>query len=145
MPGIWLETERSGSIYLPGKESPAWQKHRFNREAEFVIGGYVGEGKHFSSLIVGEYRGEDIYYVKRVAAGFTPHLREQVYEELKDLKSRRCPFVNLTEPNRSGHGLTAENMRECTWLKPERRCELEFAERTQGGKLRHAVFRRLIS
>jgi len=45
----------------------------------------------------------------------------------------------------SGHGLTTKKMPDCVWLKPERRCELEFVERTQSGRLRHAVFRRLIS
>lgn len=50
-------------------------------------------------------------HVKRVAAGFTPALRQQVYEELKRLKTSECPFVNLPEPNRSGHGLTAEKMK----------------------------------
>jgi DNA ligase D-like protein (predicted ligase) len=139
-----IVAKRSGSIYIPGKESDAWQKHRLNQEGEFVIGGYVAAGRNFSSLIVGEYREDKLYYVKRVAAGFTPHVRDEVYDELKPLKTSECPFVNLPEPNRSGHGLTAEKMRECVWLKPERSCELEFVERTRGGRLRHALFRRLI-
>ena len=50
------------------------------------------------------------------------------------LKAERAVF-----PPRS-----AEKMQDCAWLKPERRCELEFVERTQGGRLRHALFRRLI-
>ena len=140
-----IVAKRLGSIYIPGRESNVWQKHRFNQEAEFVIGGYVANGKNFSSIIVGEYRGADLYYVKRVAAGFTQFLREQVLNELKPLTTSKCPFVNLPEPNRSGHGLTAEKMNDCVWLKPERRCELEFVERTKGGRLRHATFRRLIS
>ena len=49
------------------------------------------------------------------------------------------------EPNISGHGLTAEKRKHCVWLKPERRCESEFVERTTSGRLRHALFRRLIS
>lgn len=137
--------KRVNSIYLPGKLSDAWQKHRFNQEAEFVIGGYVRAGRNFSSLVVGEYRGKDLYYVKRVAAGFTSHLRDEVFDELRSLETRKCPFANLPEPSRSGHGLTAEKMRECVWLKPERRCELEFVERTASGRLRHATFRRLVS
>ena len=137
--------KRSKSIYIPGKESDAWQKHRFNLEAEFVIGGYVTQGTNFSSIIVGEYRGKDLFYVKRVAAGFTRHLREEVLRELKPLITSKCPFVNLPGPNRSGHGLTAEKMKECVWVKPERGCEMEFVERTHSGRLRHAVFRRLVS
>jgi DNA ligase D-like protein (predicted ligase) len=140
-----IVAKRASSIYVPGRESDAWQKHRFNQEAEFVIGGYVVGGENFSSVIVGEYRGKDLYYVKRVTGGFTPYLREQVFEELQPLKTQECPFVDLPEPNRSGHGLTAEKMKDCVWVKPERRCELEFVERTRGGRLRHATFRRLIS
>jgi DNA ligase D-like protein (predicted ligase) len=140
-----IVAKRVDSAYIPGRVSDAWQKHRFNQEAEFVIGGYVRNGNNFSSLVVGEYRGSELHYVKRVAAGFTPHLRTEVLEELKPLATARCPFVNLPEPGRSGHGLTAEKMRDCVWLKPECRCELEFVERTAGGRLRHATFRRLIS
>jgi DNA ligase D-like protein (predicted ligase) len=140
-----IVAKRSSSIYIPGRESDAWQKHRFNQEAEFVIGGYVAGGRNFSSLVVGEYRERKLYHVKRVAAGFTPHLRDEVYEELQPLRTAECPFVNLPEPNRSGHGLTAEKMKECVWVKPERRCEVEFVERTRGGRLRHALFRRLVS
>jgi DNA ligase D-like protein (predicted ligase) len=139
-----IVAKRSSSIYIPGKESDAWQKHRFYQEAEFVIGGYVAGGRNFSSLIVGEYRQDKLYHVKRVSAGFTPHLRDEVYKELRPLRTAECPFVNLPEPNRSGHGLTAEKMKECVWIKPERRCEVEFVERTRGGRLRHALFRRLI-
>jgi DNA ligase D-like protein (predicted ligase) len=138
-----IVAKRLDSIYVPGQESDAWRKHRFNQEGEFVIGGYVRAGRNFSSLVVGEYRGKDLYYVKRVAAGFTPPLREQVFQALRGLETSRCPFVNLPEAGRSGHGLTAEKMRECVWLKPERKCELEFVERTKGGRLRHAEFRRL--
>jgi len=137
--------KRFSSIYVPGRESHAWQKHRFNQEAEFVVGGYVVSGRTFSSLVVGEYRGQDLHYIKRVAAGFTPYIREEVMQELAPLRTSKCPFVNLPEPNRSGHGLTADKMKECIWLKPERRCELEFVERTRGGRLRHAVFRRLLA
>lgn len=140
-----IVAKKASSLYIPGRVSDTWQKHRFNREAEFVIGGYVANGSNFSSIIVGEYRGEDLYYVKRVAAGFTPYLREMVARELQPLITPKCPFVNLPEPNRSGHGLTTHKMKECVWVKPERRCELEFVERTHSGRLRHAIFRRLIS
>jgi bifunctional non-homologous end joining protein LigD len=86
-----IVAKRSGSNYIPARTSDAWQqKHRFNQEAEFVIGGYVGSGNNFLSVIVGEYRGKDLYYVKRVAAGFTPYLREQVYKELKPLVTSKC-------------------------------------------------------
>lgn len=139
-----IVAKRADSLYFPGKRSDVWQKHRFNVEGEFVIGGYVAHGHTFSSLVVGEYRGQDLYYVKRVAGGFSRQMRVEVLEELPPLVISRCPFVNLPEPGKSGHGLTAEKMKQCVWVRPELRCEVEFVERTRSGRLRHAVFRRMI-
>jgi bifunctional non-homologous end joining protein LigD len=39
-----------------------------------------------------------------------------------------------------GQGLTAEKMKECVWVRPEMVAEIEFAEWTPDGDLRHARF-----
>ena len=139
-----IVAKRLDSIYIPGKESDAWRKHRFNQEDEFVIGGYIPGGRDFSELLIGEERDKQLVYIKRLPAGFTPHTRAEVFEAIKGLRTDRCPFSNLPERPKSPHALTAENMKECVWVKPERRCEVEFVERTKGGRLRHAQFRRLV-
>jgi len=139
-----IVAKRSDSLYIPGKESDAWRKHRFNQEDEFVIGGYIPGGQNFSELLIGEERGTDLVFIKRLIAGFVPHIRAEVFEAIKGLRTNKCPFSNLPERRKSPHALTAEKMRECVWVKPERRCEVEFVERTKGGRLRHAEFRRLI-
>jgi DNA ligase D-like protein (predicted ligase) len=139
-----IVAKRADSVYIPGKESDSWRKHRFNQEDEFVIGGYIPGGQNFSELLIGEERDEELVYIKRLTAGFVPHLRAEVFEAIKGLRTSVCPFINLPESRKSPHALTAEKMRECVWVKPERRCEVEFVERTKGGRLRHAEFRRLI-
>src|SRR5436309_1020826 len=139
-----IVAKRSDSLYIPGKESDAWRKHRFNQEDEFVIGGYIPGGQNFSELLIGEERGTDLVFIKRLIAGFVPHTRAEVFEAIKGLRTNKCPFSNLPERRKSPHALTEEVMRQCVWVKPERRCEVEFVERTKGGRLRHAEFRRLI-
>ena len=139
-----IVAKRSDSIYIPGKESDAWRKHRFNQEDEFVIGGYIPGGQNFSELLIGEERGTDLVFIKRLIAGFVPHIRAEVFEAIKGLRTNKCPFSNLPEHRKSPHALTEEVMRQCVWVKPVRRCEVEFVERTKGGRLRHAEFRRLI-
>ena len=139
-----IVAKRSDSIYVPGKESDAWRKHRFNQEDEFVIGGYIPGGQNFSELLIGEEKGEQLLFIKRLIAGFVPHTRAEVFEAIKELRTSKCPYSNLPERRKSPHALTAEKMRESVWVKPERRCEVEFVERTKGGRLRHAEFRRLI-
>jgi len=139
-----IVAKRSDSIYIPGKESDAWRKHRFNQEDEFVIGGYIPGGQNFSELLIGEERGTDLVFLKRLIAGFVPHTRAEVFDAIKGLRTKKCPFANLPEHRKSPHALTEQVMRQCVWVKPERRCEVEFVERTKGGRLRHAEFRRLI-
>jgi hypothetical protein len=76
----------------------------------------------------------DLFFAARVRAGFVPASRREVYEQLKQLKITKCPFVNLPqkEPGRWGQGLTAEKMKQCIWLKPEAVVRVDFAEWTGG-------------
>lgn len=138
--------KRARSAYEAGKRSGAWQKKRLNEQAEFVIGGYFPAPSAFDALLIGEWREEGLFFLKKLRAGFTPALRRDVLRDLAPLKTRSCPFVNLPERQRSGgHPLDEAAMKECVWVQPQIKCEVDYVERTGGGKLRHAKFRRLIS
>jgi DNA ligase D-like protein (predicted ligase) len=134
--------KRSDSPYEPGKRTGLWQKYRLNRQQEFVIGGYTRGSPGFDALIIGFYRGKDLFFAARVRAGFVPASRREVYEQVKQLRITKCPFVNLPqkEPGRWGQGLTAEKMKQCVWLKPETVVRVDFAEWTSGDHLRHPKF-----
>jgi bifunctional non-homologous end joining protein LigD len=132
------------AVYVPGKPSEAWQKQRFGQENEFVIGGYIPGGQNFSELLIGYYEGSRLMFVKRLITGFVPHTRQEVFEAIIGLKTKKCPFANLPEPPRTKHALTAKRMQECVWVKPERQVEVEYVEWTEGGHLRHPKFRRLV-
>jgi bifunctional non-homologous end joining protein LigD len=140
-----IVAKRVDSPYQLGLRTGLWCKHRFNQSQEFVIGGYVPSHLGVDSLVVGVYRGEDLYYTARVRAGFVPATRRQVFESSKHLTTTKCPFVNLPEkePGRWGEGLTAEKMKECIWLRPEAVVEIEFLEWTGANHLRHTKFIRL--
>ena len=51
-----------------------------------------------------------------------------------------CPFANLPEKKRTMWALTKEEMKNCQWLKPELVAQIEFAEWTPDGHLRHSKF-----
>ena len=53
-----------------------------------------------------------------------------------------CPFVDLPQPKSSrwGGGVTAEEMREMQWVRPELVAQMRFVEWTAEGRLRHAAF-----
>jgi len=81
--------------------------------------------------------------VKKLKNGFSAQSRRQVFEAIRNLKITKCPFVNLPEPpGRSA--VDDEAMRNAVWVRPVRRVEVEFAEWTVSGKLRHALFRKLV-
>src|ERR1700722_2300116 len=134
--------KRSDSAYEPGKRSGLWSKFRINLGQEFVIGGYTPGSNGFDAIIIGVYRGKDLYFAGRVRAGFVPATRREVFAQIKSLKTGKCPFVNLPEKSegRWGQGLTADKMKGCIWLKPKAVVRIDFREWTGADKLRHTKF-----
>ena len=134
--------KRDRSLYEPGGRSGAWIKHRTAREQEFVIGGYTPGARGFDALLVGVREGKHFAFVAKVKNGFVPRTREEIFAELKKLRTTRCPFVNLPEKKgaRRGEALTAEAMKKCRWVKPRLVCRIAFVEWTDAGHLRHCTF-----
>ena len=81
-------------------------------------------------------------FAGKVRAGFTPHLRRDVFAQLKPLHTSRCPFVDLPNSKTShwGGGVTPEQMAEMQWLKPKLVAQIRFVEWTAEGHLRHSGF-----
>jgi DNA ligase D-like protein (predicted ligase) len=134
-----IVAKRIDSAYEPGKRNGAWVKYKINQGQEFVIGGYT-PGNPFDALIVGYYEGEKLIYVAKVRNGFVPALRKEVLQKLKGLEVKACPFANLPERKRTQWALTAEQMKECRWLKPKLVAQIEFTNWTADGHLRHSKF-----
>jgi bifunctional non-homologous end joining protein LigD len=134
--------KRRRSAYAAGRRSDAWVKVRFAKRQEFVIGGYKPNTTNFDSLLVGYFDGAKLVCAGKVRSGFTPHLRIEVFREVRPLEATRCPFVNLpsTKISHWGEGITAEEMETLHWVKPLQVAEVSFAEWTRDGSLRHAAF-----
>src|SRR5215207_3252385 len=137
-----LVAKRLDSRYEAGLRSGAWQKMRVNRAQEFVIGGYTVGTKTFDALVFGYYEGDRLLYAARTRNGFTPVVREQLFEKFRGLEIKDCPFVNLpaAKSGRRGAGLTAAKMKDCRWLNPVLVAQIEFLEWTGENHLRHTKF-----
>jgi DNA ligase D-like protein (predicted ligase) len=137
-----IVAKRLSSRYQPGQRSGDWVKLRVNQLQDFVIGGYIPAGSNFDSIIVGYYQGRRLMYAARVRAGFVPATRRAVFERFEGLAIRLCPFANLPEATKGrwGEGLTAEDMKNCRWLKPRLVAAIEFLEWTSANRLRHCKF-----
>jgi bifunctional non-homologous end joining protein LigD len=133
--------KRRDSVYEPGERSGAWVKVKVELQQEFVVGGYRPSGQSIDALIVGYYDGEALRYGGKVRAGFVPHTRREVFRQLQGIKAAPCPFVDLpTGRSRWGGGITADEMREMQWTRPEAVAQIAFVEWTADGRLRHARF-----
>ena len=135
--------KRRDSTYQPGERSSDWVKLKLERQQEFVIGGYRPDGANgLDALLVGYYEGKELRFAGKVRAGLVPHVRREVLGKLKPLQVQDCPFANLpdTDVGRWGGGITADQMREMHWTKPQLVAQIRFVEWTAENRLRHAAF-----
>ena len=135
--------KRRDSSYQSGERSNDWVKLKLERQQEFVIGGYRPDGANgLDALLVGYYEGKELRFAGKVRAGLVPHVRREVLGKLKPLQVQDCPFANLpeTDVGRWGGGITADQMRELHWTKPQLVAQIRFVEWTAENRLRHAAF-----
>ena len=126
--------KRAGSVYVE-RRSTDWIKLKCKRRQEFVILGLTppkGSRRHFGALLLGLHDDQgELRYAGKVGTGFDAATLKRVHDNLRPLASKTCP---LASPPRG------QAFQGVTWLRPERLCEVAFAEMTREGLVRHAVF-----
>ena len=129
--------KRTTAAYLAGRNRN-WLKVKCGQRQEFVIGGFTdpsGSRVGFGALLLGVYDGEGQFkFVGRTGTGFSDRLLKELHTRLIRLEQSRPSFVN---PPR---GVDAHGMH---WVKPRLVAEVSFAEWTNEGFLRQAVFQGL--
>jgi bifunctional non-homologous end joining protein LigD len=115
----------------------SWLKVKCNRRQEFVIAGYTPSKKGFpgfGSLALGVYEGSKLVYAGRVGTGFSIKQRLELQKMLDKIARPASPFA--TKPKDPG-------LREAIWVEPKFVGEVEFAEWTSDGSIRHPSFQGL--
>ncbi len=112
-----------------------WLKIKCRRRDEFVIVGWQRSDKkarQFASLALGAYRKGELHYVGKVGTGFDETQMAELADTLQQRQTKSPPVeVERTEA------------RGVHWVTPELVAEVEYAEMTADGRLRHAVFKGL--
>lgn len=132
-----LIAKRKGSTYHNSRTDD-WIKIKCKNRQEFVIGGYTNPGgsrNFFGSLLIGYYdKPGQLVYVGRVGTGYTQKSLDYVYQKIRKLEQKECPFYkskNIPEINNTH------------WVKPQLICEIEFICWTEENVLRHPSFKGL--
>jgi bifunctional non-homologous end joining protein LigD len=133
------------SKYEAGQRSGSWVKLKCVNEQEFVIGGYTppkGSRDCFGALLVGFFEGGKLMFASKVGTGYTQATLRDLFNRFKPLRRATCPFVNLPtkRPGKFGQGVTASEMKLCTWLESRLVAQVRFTEWTSDGGLRHPVY-----
>jgi len=132
-----IVSKRLDAPYLPGRGT-AWVKTKCTARQELVIGGYTdpeGSRAGIGALLVGYYDGDALVYAGKVGTGFSQRTSRDLRARLERLAQQRCPFA--VPPPRSWIGGDAH------WVEPVLVAEIEFAEWTEDGRLRHPSFKGL--
>lgn len=111
----------------------SWLKIKCTRRQEFVVGGYSPSSKRgmpFASLLVGEYSNGGLRYRGRIGSGYAQDDLEALGERLADLKTNEVPFRQVPGAIR----------KSAVWVEPRLVVEVDFAEFTNDGQIRHGVF-----
>lgn len=131
--------KRTRSPYRPGRRSSDWTKVKNVRTVEVVVGGWKPGGGRRSgmigSLLLGAHdpRGR-LRYVGHVGTGFSEAVLRDLGERLAPLERPDPPF---------DEAVPREHLRDARWVEPRLVGEVQYAEVTGDGRLRHPSWRGL--
>lgn len=125
-----IVAKRKDSLYLQGKRTKTWLKMKHMMDDDFVICGYIYKSNHMISLVLGQYRGEELVCKGHVTLGVSG----TAFAQIKALP----PTANPPFYHPAGHG-----NEQAVWLAPVLVGTVEFMHRTKGGGMRQPVFKGL--
>jgi bifunctional non-homologous end joining protein LigD len=78
-----------------------------------------------------------LIFAGKVGTGFDAKLLKSLHDRFQEIRADATPFANLPE---RGGVITASQMRDCKWVRPELVCQVRFTEWTSDHHLRQPVF-----
>jgi bifunctional non-homologous end joining protein LigD len=126
-----LIAKRKSSIYV-SRRSGDWLKIKTHQSDDLIVVGFTkpqGQRNYFGSLVLGKMVKGKLTFVGHVGTGFDTKTAKKIFDLMKPLITKECPF--LTEPKTG---------RATTWLKPKLIAEVSYAEITKAKSLRQPVF-----
>lgn len=116
-----------------GSRNGNWLKIKTRLRQEFIVGGYSpSSARHrpLASLLVGSRENGELVYRGRVGTGFSEKGLDKLSSLLDPRERETSPFEEVP----------GEIARTARWVRPDLVVEVEYAELTDQGSIRHGVF-----
>jgi bifunctional non-homologous end joining protein LigD len=131
-------SKKRDAPYTPGR-GDTWVKTKCVLRQEFVIGGFTdpeGSRQGIGALLVGYFDGDALVFSGKVGTGFTAESARQLRRKLEAIERKTCPFSPRPPGWLGSHA---------HWVEPTLVAEVNFAEWTDDGRVRHPSFQGLRS
>lgn len=129
--GEGLIAKRVSAPYRSGRQK-TWLKIKCERREEFVVVGWQESdkrGRPFASLALAQHEDGRLRYAGKVGSGFGTDTMDAVMTRLTPLARGAAPA-----------GVERAEARGVHWVAPKLVAEVRYAELTDDGRVRHAVF-----
>ena len=124
------------------KRSTSWLKLKCHQRQEFVVGGFTARSDNsraVGSLLLGVYAEGKLLPAGSVGTGWDTTTAASLMKSLVELEVEKCPFSVAPSPGRWSRRVASAER----WVKPKLVVEVQFAEWTLDGAVRHASFQGL--
>ena len=128
-----IVSKRRDAPYCAGERSRDWQKCKCTKRHDFVVAGFTepsGSRVGVGSLLLGYYDGDALRFAGKVGtgAGWTDAFGRELRKRLEGIEVAQSPF------NPTPRGALFRNAH---WVEPRLVAEVQFAEWTGDGHIRH--------
>lgn len=124
--------KRMDSKYYPGKRSKEWLKIKNINVDDFKIVGWTdpkASRQYFGALLLAREVDGTLVYSGEVGTGFTHELLKTLYSKIQPLEVDECPLDIPVKKEKDFH-----------WAKPKYTAQVQYAEVTEDGLVRHPSF-----
>lgn len=123
-----IVAKRKDSVYIQGKRTKEWIKIKNLIEDDYVICGYIYKENHKISVVLGQYKDEELIYKGHVTLG----VGGENFQRIEKQKKIPAPGFAIPPGNE-----------KAVWIEADLVCTVKFMDYMAGGGMRQPVFKGL--
>lgn len=124
-----IVAKKRDSRYYFEKRTRDWIKIKYLKDEDCIICGYIYKNQYMASLVLGQYRENEMVYKGHVMIGIS---RDEFQDVQNIRQMNEPPFVQF--PLHNGN-------EKAVWIEPRLVCTVKYMEKTKNGGMRQTEFK----